>query len=130
MSVLLLLPIVLSALVLAAHFLRAGNPALMLVPLSLVALVFVRRPMAARVIREGLWLGAFEWLRTLAVLVAERRVGGQPWGRLAVILVLVAAVTAAAPLTLSTRRLRRRYGFDDPDGPRTCITTGSDAEEA
>ena len=44
--------------------------------------------------RHLLLLGAFEWLRTLAGILEMRRVLGQPWQRMAVILGAVALVTA------------------------------------
>ena len=109
MVVLQLLPAVLAALVLAAHFLRAGHSLFMLASLGLVGLMFVRRPWAVRVIQVTLLLGTFEWLRTLVLLVTFRRQAGQPFTRLAVILGCVAAVTAASALLFRTRALRQRF---------------------
>src|SRR5512140_2245025 len=95
-TILLLLPAALAALVLAAHFLRAGNPVLMLAALALIALMFVRRAWAARVIQLGLVLGTLEWVSTLVLLVSVRRHTGQPFTRMAIILGTVAAVTATS----------------------------------
>ena len=47
MLILELLPVVLSLVVLGAHFLREGNMPLLALVLGLLALVFVRRPWAA-----------------------------------------------------------------------------------
>jgi hypothetical protein len=112
-----LLPAGLSALVLAAHFLRAGNSALLLASLSLIALMFVRRAWAARAIQVGLLLGTLEWLRTLLFLVAVRKQAGEPFVRLAVILGAVAAVTGASALVLQTRTLRQHFGRAPHAGP-------------
>jgi hypothetical protein len=112
-----LLPAGLSALVLAAHFLRAGNSALLLASLSLIALMFVRRAWAARAIQVGLLLGTLEWLRTLLFLVAVRKQAGEPFVRLAVILGAVAAVTGASALVLQTRALRQHFGRAPHAGP-------------
>jgi len=113
-NVLLLVPTGLSALVLAAHFLRAGNLVLLLASLSLVVLMFVRRPWAARLIQLGLLLGALEWLWTLVFLVGARRQWGQPFIRLAVILGVVTVVTAASTLCFRTRALRRHFRLVGP----------------
>lgn len=104
-----LLPVGLSALVLAAHFFRSGNVPLLLASLAMICLMFVRRSWAARVIQLGLLFGTIEWVRTLMLLIATRKELGQPYTRLGVILGAVAAVTAASALVFRTRRLRRRF---------------------
>jgi hypothetical protein len=104
-----LLPVGLSALVLAAHFLRSGNVPLLLASLAMIFLMFVRRSWAARVIRLGLLFGTIEWVRTLMLLIATRKELGQPYTRLGIILGAVAAVTAASALVFRTRRLRQRF---------------------
>lgn len=107
---LLLLP-ALALLVLAAHFLRAGQPAGVVVCVAGIGLLFVRRWWAARTIQALLLLGAIEWLRTLAVLSAARRAAGEPWLRMAAILSAVALATAAALLVFRVARMRQRYGL-------------------
>jgi hypothetical protein len=108
--VLLLLPAALGALVLAAHFLRRGDAAPMLLCLGIVALLFVRRPWSARAIQAAMLLGAVEWLRTLAAFVTERRAAGEPWTRLALILGAVALLSLGAALAFESATLRRRFG--------------------
>lgn len=105
----LLAPVVLSALVLAAHFMRRGEWVPMLVSLGLLALLFVRREWARRMIQLALLLGAIEWARTLAGFVAERRALGEPWLRMAIILGSVIAVALAGIAALESARLRRRF---------------------
>ncbi|HQR46575.1 MAG TPA: hypothetical protein PLB02_11295 [Thermoanaerobaculia bacterium] len=109
MTALSLLPPVLSLLVLAAHFFRAGQPALSVVSLLLVALLAVPRPWAARTLQAALLLGAAEWVRTSIFFVGIRREAGRPWGRLAAILAAVTVVTALSALVFESRRLRKRY---------------------
>lgn len=113
MTVLRLLPPALAALVLAAHFYRAGNLVLAGAALALVGLLFVPRAWAARVLQLGLVAGALEWLLTLWRLVEQRQALGQPWARLAAILAAVALFTALSALSLRSRALRRR---PSPDG--------------
>ena len=110
---LLLLPAGVAAVVLAAHFLFHGNLLLVLLALALIGLMSVKRPWAARVVQAGLLLGSAEWVRTVLVRISERRALGQPYGRFALILGLVAVITAASAFLFSTRTLRRRFGLPD-----------------
>ncbi len=94
------LPAALAFLALGAHLLRSGWLPLVALPLLLIPLLFASAPWAVRACRAALALGALEWLRTLAVLAAARSAGGEPWGRMAVILGAVAAFTAGSALLL------------------------------
>ena len=100
----------LALLLLAAHFLRAAQPAGVVVCLAGIALLFVRRRWAAYAVQVLLVLGTIEWLRTLAVLAAARRAAGEPWLRMAAILSAVALVTAASLFAFRAARVRRRFG--------------------
>jgi hypothetical protein len=106
----LVLP-VLSLLVLGAHFFRSAEYAIVALCIALVTLVFVRRWWAARALQAALFLGAAEWLRTMADLVRLRRSLALPWARLAVILGAVALLTVVSALMFETARLRERYGL-------------------
>lgn len=112
MTGLLLVPPALSLLVLGAHFLRGGLPLLALGALGTLALLFVRRRWAARVAQSVLVLGALEWVRALVVLTGERMSEGLPYGRMVVILGVVATVAAASALAFRGRTLRRWYRLD------------------
>jgi len=114
---LLLVPPVLSLLVLGAHFLRAGTPLLVGVALGTLVLLFVRRRWAARAAQIVLVLGALEWVRALVALTGERMSEGLPYGRMVVILGVVAAVTAASALAFRGRTLRRWYRMDGNGRP-------------
>lgn len=116
MSALLLAPVVLSLLVLGAHFLRTGNLLLVLAVLALLGLLGVRRRWAARTVQVALLLGAAEWVRTLVVLNAVRVQAGLPARRMVIILGCVALVTAVSALVFRTARLRRRYGGGETAG--------------
>ncbi len=87
---------VLALLLLAAHFYRAGSLVLAIAAFALIALAFVTRPWAARVLRITLVLGALEWLRTAWMLAGHRAAVGQPYARMLVILCAVALVTVLA----------------------------------
>ena len=106
-------PVILSALLLGAHFFRAGLTFLALLIVLLPFVLLVKRAWVARLTQFVLVLGGIEWVRTLLVFVAERRETGQPWTRLAVILGTVALFTIGSGLLLSlSGALRKRYGLD------------------
>jgi hypothetical protein len=109
---LLLFPVVLSLLVLGAHFLRAGNLFMVLVALFLIGALGVRRSWVARTVQVALVLGAVEWVRTLAALAAMRSQAGEPMMRMVLILGGVALWTALSALLFQAPRLRARYGLD------------------
>ncbi len=118
-ALLLMLPPALAALVLAAHFHRAGDLLLTLAAGALALLLCVPRRWAARLVQVGLLAGALEWLRTAAALVAARQAMGQPFLRLALILGAVALFTALAAAVFRARPLRRRYRLDPAAGGPT-----------
>lgn len=110
MTALVVTSVVFSLIVLAAHFLRAGNLILFSVCLALNVLLAVRHPWARRALQVVLGLGAFEWLR-VTFTVAETRVrAGEPWERMAVILVAAAAVAVLGAFGLESERMRARFG--------------------
>jgi hypothetical protein len=121
MTLLQLLPAILSALLLAAHFLRAGETALVAAALAALGLLFVRRPWPARLFQLLLLLGAVEWLRAMTALVAARQEFGRPYLRAALILGAVAVWTGASALLFLTPRLTRRFRLEE--------ATGNGAEE-
>jgi len=110
------LPVLLSAIVLGAHFLRAGEIELMVLSLAAMALLLVRRRWAAILVQIVLALGALEWLRTMLFVISMRQSVGAPWTRLAVILGAVTVFTLASALVFFTPQLSRRYAFERPTG--------------
>ncbi len=106
---LLFVPVVLSILLLGAHFLRDGNSIGVFIALLLIALLFLRRPWVARVLQVVLLLGVLEWAHTLYELVQLRTAHGQPFVRMAVILGLVETLTLISALLFETPTLRQIY---------------------
>lgn len=116
-----LIPVILSALLLGAHFFRAGLTLLAVLIVLFPAVLLVKRPWVARLAQLVLVLGGIEWVRTMLVFVAARSEMGQPWTRLAVILGTVALFTIGSGLLFSlSGALRKRYGLEeDVEGPRS-----------
>jgi hypothetical protein len=111
-KVLIYVPVVLSLVILGAHFMRYGNLIGVFGALVLIALLFVRRPWVARLMQVVLILGALEWVRTLYELAQVRAAHGQPFTRMIVILGVVAAVTFCSALLFQSPVLKRIYRLD------------------
>jgi hypothetical protein len=97
-------PAILSAIVLAAHFLRFGRIVGVVACLAAIPLFFWRARPAVLVSRLLLLLGAAFWVLATFSLVRMRRADGLPWIRLAVILGAVAAVAAISAWLLPGAR--------------------------
>ena len=117
-KVLLFAPVVLGLVVLGAHFLRDGAWVGVFACLLLIGLLFVRRPWAMRVLQVALVLGALEWLRTMYELAQIRALHGQPYGRMLVILGVVAAVTLCSALLFQSKTMKRIYRHGQESVPR------------
>lgn len=109
MNFLRLLPVIISFLLLAAHFLRAGQTLVVVALVALLLLLFLRETWVPKVIQLVLLLGAFEWLRTLYSVAQVRIELGAPWTRMALILGFVALFTALSCLVFRGKALRERF---------------------
>lgn len=114
MNALRLAPVVLSALLIAAHYMRAGSLVWVLVSLAMPVLLFVRRPWVPHVLQVGLVLAASVWVMTAFELIRVRMTLGAPWTTAAIILGFVAAWTAGSAALFETKSLKRRYGRSLP----------------
>lgn len=112
MYCLLLGPVVLSYLLLSAHFLREGQTIIVICAGLLPFLLFIKRPWVVRLVQFFLVAGAIEWLRTLLFLQALRVEHGMPWVRLVIIIGTVALFTACSALVFYHPSLKIRYGFN------------------
>ena len=99
------LPTLLSFLVLAAHFLRAGNLLLVLGALAAPVLLLIRRRVALRGVQFLLFLAALVWLGTIPGSMANAR--HPPVA--AAILGTVAALALVSAVLLNHPRLLRLY---------------------
>ncbi len=124
MVALQLVPVVLSLVVLGAHFLRAGQVVLMLAVVVVLALLLVRRAWAARVVQLALALATWVWIRTLVLLAALRMHSGEPVRRLVLILSAVAAVSLLSAWLMQVGALRRVYRLA-PDDARAGESAAS-----
>ena len=102
MNLFRLLPVILSMLLLSAHFYRAGHLLLAGGALLSLGLLCIRRPQAVWMMQGLLVAGAVEWFATAVRLVMDRQAQGLPWLRLAIILGLVALCTLLSAIPLRT----------------------------
>jgi NAD-dependent dihydropyrimidine dehydrogenase PreA subunit len=100
--------VILSIILLGAHFSRHNEPALIWIWLLLPALLLFRKKWISNIIQFALLLGASEWIRTLIQLVQIRQAAGQPWIRLILILGSVALFTFIALLLFRHQKLQDR----------------------
>ncbi|MGB5622387.1 MAG: hypothetical protein WBN65_07835 [Gammaproteobacteria bacterium] len=110
-TVLAYVPIILSLLLLCAHFFRSGDMLLLAAVAALVPALAIRKAWLARTVQFALVFGVFEWLRTGMILAAERVHAGVPYQRMLWILGAVAAVTLISALLFQTRTLGNIYGL-------------------
>jgi hypothetical protein len=106
-----LLPVCLSLLVLAAHFLRSAHFIAAAICIMLTFIVFVYKPYAARLAQIALLIGTFEWIATTLALSAERSAVGAPALRMQIILGSVASVCFLSIFVFYSRTLRERFGL-------------------
>jgi len=111
----LLLPAILCFLVLGAHFMHIGNLLLVLPCVVLCFLLLIRKRWVLRLSQVVLILTALEWIRTTYADVQDRIAADQPYTRLAIILLSVAAVNLLAAALFQTRRLRNRFALSHKD---------------
>lgn len=94
------IPLVLSSLVMAAHFYRGGELGFVLLALVAPLLVTTRERIPIRIVQFLLVAGAAEWLWTAYAIAQLRAVSGAPVTRMLLILGAVALFTALSAIPL------------------------------
>jgi len=111
MNFLHLLPVFISLLILSAHFFRSGETVFAVLPIVLFIPLMLRKAWVPRLMQLALLLGAAEWLYTLVSIAQVRMQFGMPWLRMAIILGVVALLTAFSGLVFRSQALRARYTY-------------------
>jgi hypothetical protein len=111
LTTVLLMPVCLSMLVLAAHFLRAIQPIPTAIYVFLMFFLFMFKPINARLVQLALLMGTIEWISTAIALSAQRAAMGAPATRMLIILGSVAAVTFLSIFLFYTPTLKARFGL-------------------
>ena len=113
-----LLPPIISALLMAAHFSRIENDWLASFCIVLPFLLFIKKKWIKRIYQILLVIGALIWVERAVFLVRMRQEVGEPWIRLAVILGAVALFTMLSSLSFETKKARIHFNrIDTATGP-------------
>lgn len=107
MKAIRLIPLVISALLLGAHFYRDGNLLLALGVAATPLILLVRREWAVSALQVALFVGAAEWVRTAMAIASFRAAMGAPSTRMFVILGAVALFTALSAWPLREFRSKK-----------------------
>jgi hypothetical protein len=94
----------LSGLLLAAHFFRAGWYPLSVFGLLFPLLLLIKKTWATRIVQFFLILAGAEWLHTLIAIAAQRHATGQPWIRMAIILGVVVLFNVWSAMAVRKKR--------------------------
>lgn len=100
---------ILAALLTAAHFLRAGNYAMVALSVATPLLFLYRKPASLVLLQLAAYGATANWLMTALLLVQMRQQIGRPWTVAALILGTVALLTLLAGVLLNARVMRERY---------------------
>lgn len=109
MNVVRLIPVILSFLLLGAHFSRAGMFVLAIICVLLPLLLFIKKYWVVLGFQILLVLGSVEWFRTIYSVAQQRMEIGEPWIRMAVILGVVAIFTGLSALMFQLKALKERF---------------------
>jgi hypothetical protein len=107
--ILRILPLILSFLLLGAHFFRGGNIILTAVCILLPLLLLFKKRWILLLLRGLIYCGALVWVHTAVVLVQQRILLGIPWMRMILILLGVTVLTLYAGFLLSSDTIKQRY---------------------
>lgn len=104
-----LAPVILSFLLLAAHFSRQDQFIIVLACLAMLGLLFIRQVWSVRIIQAVLLVGGIEWILSMLRYIAQRKSIGDDWSRLAIILSVVALFTVLSGLVFLSKKLKAHY---------------------
>ena len=100
---------VVAAMLLGAHFLRAGDLVMVALCLAAPLLFLWRRRWSLMLLQLLAYGAAATWIAVAVQLVQLRQQLGQPWTAAVIILGSVALFTLLAGLLLNSRAIRQRY---------------------
>jgi len=109
MKALRLFPVILSFIVLGAHFLRLNQMEIGLFALIFPLFLMVKTKWTPRVFQVALLLATAEWLRSGILYVQMRQESGDDWVRLAIIMGGVALFTLLSALVFLNKKIKKHY---------------------
>jgi len=107
--ILRIVPLLISFLLLAAHFLRGGSLGLMVVTVLAPLLLLIRKRWSLILVQLSAYAAAAVWLYTTIHIVQERMMFGRSWGAPVIILGSVTLFTVFAGLLLNSPAVKDKY---------------------
>jgi len=101
--------LIISSLLLGAHFLREGKIFLTVLYLVLPLLFFLKKKWSLILLQIFIYAGVLVWVQTLISLIVARIDMGAPWLRMAIILGVVILITLISGLLLNSRLIKEKY---------------------
>lgn len=98
-----------AALLVGAHFLRAGNPVLAAVCVCAPLLFLYRKRRVLLALQLLAYGAAATWIVVGVRLIQARLLSGQPWNLAAIIIAVVTLFTLVAGLLLNSPKAREHY---------------------
>lgn len=109
MIILRIIPSIISALVLSAHFLRDGEFLSVLLTILAPFLFWIKERWSLNTLRLLIFLGGIIWLWTTIELVLNQIANEAPWFRMAIILVLITIFTFFSGYLLNSPVVKKTY---------------------
>ena len=103
------IPLILASLIISAHFFRHLNYPLMIVSFLAPFMLFIKRRWSLITVQVFTILGGGVWLITIAEIAKVRILVVEPWGKMAVILGVVALFTIFAGQLLNSSKVKEKY---------------------
>ncbi len=98
-----------SFLMLAAHFSRGDNTYLMVLSLMIPFLLFIKKRSVLVLVQVLCYLGSIAWLYSMYEYIQQRIADDIAWGKLAVIISVIALFTAFTGFLLNSDVIKKRY---------------------
>ena len=98
-----------SFLMLAAHFSRADNTYLMVLSLMIPFLFFIKKRSVLVLVQVLCYVGSIAWLYSMYGYIQQRIAEDIAWGKLAVIISVIALFTAFTGFLLNSDVIKKRY---------------------
>jgi len=104
-----LIPLILAAVVLAAHFLRSSSLVPMLLCLAAPFLLLIKKRWVLRTLQALTVVSALIWMVALSGIIQERIFEGRSWTASALILGVVAVFTLFSGWLLNSPKIKDNY---------------------
>ncbi|MEN8122018.1 MAG: hypothetical protein ABFS35_16835 [Bacteroidota bacterium] len=101
--------VALSFLMLAAHFSRVEITFLMILSLLVPFLLFIKKRTVLVIVQVLCYLGSIAWLYAMNEYIQQRVAADVPWGKLAIIISIIALFTAFTGFLLNSDVIKKRY---------------------